>query len=129
MCWGNPLLRTIELWFTLFLKWICCFLDDKNLVWWRLQQWIHTRYILIFSEASEVLDFSLHKSFAPWKCKGRGCHLSACHILISISSNSFKDIELRFCTQTPHLNATKLSELIFEILFGGTELQGPWKNQ
>jgi len=44
-----------------------------------------------------------------------GCRL----YVISISSPSFAAVELRFGTQTPHLNATKYSEGIFEILSGG----------
>jgi len=41
----------------------------------------------------------------------------------SISSHSFEARELRFGTQTPHLNAKKHTEWIFEILAGQTSLK------
>jgi len=52
-------------------------------------------------------------------------HPSVSPFVTSISSRCFKVRELRFGTQTPHLNPTKLAEGIFEILLGA-ELRGPW---
>jgi len=42
-----------------------------------------------------------------------------------IPSHSFKARELTFDSQTPHLNAGKDTEVIFEILTGA-EIWGPW---
>jgi len=58
------------------------------------------------------LDFSWHQNFAM--CRG-SCP-SVCLTVTSISSHSFKDKELRFGTQTPHLNATKVTKRILKIL-------------
>jgi len=56
------------------------------------------------TDASGESDFSFHKSLT----RVRGCHLSVCPDVTSNSSHSFEARELRFASQTPHINAKKL---------------------
>jgi len=51
-----------------------------------------------------------------------GRRLSLCLDVTSTSSHSLKARKLRFGTQTPHQNATKVAKGIFEILFEATLL-------
>jgi len=53
-------------------------------------------------------------------------HQGGVVVHLSVTS-SLEAREVRICTQAPHLNATKHSEGIFEILLGA-ELQGPRGN-
>jgi len=68
------------------------------------------------NESSGELGFSLHL-IIPFALVRRWVVI--CPSVASISSNSFAAREQRFSTQTPHLNATKYSDWIFEILLGG----------
>jgi len=71
-------------------------------------------------EVSGELNFSLNKNFAMLMYVGRGMSLllslclSGCHLCLVQQFCEAR--ELRFCMHTPHLNTTKYSKRIFEIL-------------
>jgi len=65
---------------------------------WRITDWLSSAKILPCSH---------------WEV--RECRQSLC-LITSFYSRSFEARELRFCTQTPYLNATKCSKGIFKVL-------------
>jgi len=74
---------------------------------------LHWGILSSANEAGRKFDFTLHSNFATFMYRGRGCHLSVCRSPLSLQ-HIFEARELRFGTQTKHLNETKQTQREFQ---------------